>query len=392
MPKVPRPLHRLAHGAEQRWDDLRYRFTRRTGRDDPVQIVPFRGYGTAETLRLRGRVLENEVAASAVGDSLWRNLHRMYKRYESDEVPGARLRARHGEHELEVEGDAEGYFELEIPTDGAGDDGDGSGDALWREVELELLAPDTGRRIEAVGEVIVPPPDARLAVVSDVDDTIVHTGAQSFLRMSRILLANNAHTRVPFHGVGAFYRALQRGDAERPTNPIFYVSSSPWNVYDLFLEFLEVHDIPPGPFFLKDFGLDSSKLFKSGHASHKSDWIAKLLATYPDLRFLLIGDSGQHDPEIYHQVTRENPERFLAVYIRDVSDERRRGAIRELAAEVDDVGVPMLLVEDTVAAARHAADAGWISTAAVDEIRSERDDDDRHDADGGRGLLARLLG
>ena len=71
----------------------------------------------------------------------------------------------------------------------------------------------------------------------------------------------------------------------------------------------------------------------------------------------------------------ENPDRFLAVYLRDVTPDSRDEEVRALADEVEDAGVPMLLVKDTLEAARHAAENGWITEDALEEIESERDRD-----------------
>ena len=75
---------------------------------------------------------------------------------------------------------------------------------------------------------------------------MVRSSATNALKMAWIVLLNNAHTRLPFAGVNVFYEALQRGAEGRDLNPIFYVSSSPWNIYDLLEDFLDVHGVPAG--------------------------------------------------------------------------------------------------------------------------------------------------
>jgi phosphatidate phosphatase APP1 len=181
------------------------------------------------------------------------------------------------------------------------------------------------------------------------------------------VLLNNAYTRLPFEGVGAFYGALQRGPDGRAENPIFYVSSSPWNIYDVLEDFLDVHGVPEGPLFLKDWS--PSVLGK--HRGHKLGIIRTLLGTYPDLPFVLIGDSGEEDPEIYSQVVREHPGRVRAVYIRDVTSAERDAEVKTIAREMRNVGVEMVPVPDSASAAEHAASAGHISPEAVPDIRAQ---------------------
>jgi phosphatidate phosphatase APP1 len=387
-------LHELGVKTEDAFDSLKQRMLRKKGFDEPVRIMPYRGFGTPERIWLEGRVLEQEYDPAEADETIWHNMVRTFYRYESDEVAGARVRAAFGALEQELSTGDEGYFELDLElSDGA----ELERGKLWHPVELELLEPEShGGDPEVRGHVQVPSEGAELLVVSDIDDTVVRTGATNRLRMARVIFLNNHRTRMPFPGIGAFYRALQVGsgaaEGGEPLNPIFYVSSSPWNLYDLFEDFMEFHDIPRGPIFLKDFGLDDGKVFKSGHEEHKVDRIRRLAETYPDLRFLLIGDSGQHDPEIYHRAVLDDPDRFLAVYLRDVTPDdrdRRDGEVHALAAEVEEAGVPMLLVEDTLEAARHAAENGWIAEDALEAIEDDRDRDEDESSD---GLLSKWLG
>src|SRR5688572_7337416 len=116
------------------------------------------------------------------------------------------------------------------------------------------------------------------------------------------------------------------------------------------------HDIPKGPLLLRDYGISEAQFIASSHREHKKRHIAKLLTTYPNLPFVLIGDSGQHDPEIYSQIVVDFPDRIHVIYIRDVSQKARATAIREMAHDLRGHEVPLLLVPDTLSAARDAAE------------------------------------
>ena len=339
---------------EERFDNLKLGVRRRYGWISPPEVVTYRGHGTREVLFMKGRVLEAKgLTRSSVTDTTRTNLRNMTRRFLSNEVPFARLRARYAEQEISVVADEEGFFDarfdLSEPPD-AGTD--------WHRVEVELLGA-SGRGARATGSVLVPN-GARFGVISDLDDTVIQTGVTSLLKMLRTALLQNAHTRLPFEGVTQFYRALQ-GDA----NPIFYVSSSPWNLYDLLEDFLNVHGVPAGPLFLKDW----SPMVLKSHEQHKLGVIRTLLATYPDLPFVLIGDSGERDPEIYRTVVRENPGRISAVYIRDVTTAERDFVVRSIARQVRSFGVEMLLVPNTAAAAEHAAERGLIASDTLPDVR-----------------------
>jgi phosphatidate phosphatase APP1 len=247
----------------------------------------------------------------------------------------------------------------------------------WRQVELELVGPLAHGQQEchATCPVLVPDPRANIGVISDIDDTVMHTGLTERAGMFRTTLLHNASTRLPFPGVGAFYRALHTGNGA-VTRPVFYVSGSPWNLYDMIARFLEIQNLPPGPLFLKDWGIDEHKFIKEDTKRYKLARIDMLLATYPGLEFVLIGDSGQEDPEIYAEVIRRWPKRICAVYIRDVTrDPARDMAVRELLQTLADHEVPAVLGDSTLAAASDAALRGLIPATLLDEIRiaCERD-------------------
>ena len=361
---------RLAAGLESAVDRVRYRDGRRIPRD--LRVVPFDGYGNGTLLKIFGRVLRGAALGPARdGAGAWENLVATYRRFETDEIPGARVRVRAGGGEREVVTDDEGFFRcrlvLDAPLPGEG----------WQDVEYTLLEPPTDLAATTTGPVLVPSPKAGFGVISDMDDTVVRTNVKQLLSMIRTVAFGNARTRLPFPGVAAFYRALAEGGATGGPNPLFYVSSSPWNLHDLLVEFLHLQGIPHGPLILRDWGLSSSELAPHRHGSHKQAAIRDILSTYPALPFVLVGDSGQEDPEIYASIVHDHPGRVLAIYIRDVTrNARRTAAIERLAREVERVHCPLLLAEDTVGIARHAAENGWIPAASLPDISGEAEADD----------------
>jgi phosphatidate phosphatase APP1 len=212
-----------------------------------------------------------------------------------------------------------------------------------------------------------------------MDDTVLQSSVTNFIRAARLTLLENARTRLPFPGVAGFYRALAAGSTGTAGNPIFYVSSSPWNFYDVIADFLEVQQIPAGPLLLRNWDIGPSLL---QNAPHKSEYIAEILATYPALPFILVGDSTQEDPEIYADIVAANAPRILAVYIRNVKPHpERTRSIRELAQRVEAAGSTLVLADDTLAAASHAAAHGWIRHALLPEVREEKSADE---GDGGK--------
>jgi len=336
----------------------------RTVDRDPYHVVGYRTYATHWRALVLGRVMQDEgIVRADASHSGWQNLLNTVRRLESDPLPGARVRASVGGETHEAVGDDEGFLREWIKLDAPLADGQ------WHSMELELVVGDTDAPAKATSQVLVPSPHAAFGVISDIDDTVLQSEVTTFLRAARLVLLENARTRLPFPGVAAFYRALEAGRAAAPHNPIFYVSSSPWNLYDVISDFLDAQHIPAGPLLLRDWDLSTSL---SGHGGHKSAIIREILEAYPWMRFILIGDSGQEDPEIYARVVREYPGRIAAVYIRDVSrNAERSSAISTLGAALDENGCSLLLAGDTLSIARHAAEHGWIDEARLAEIGGE---------------------
>jgi phosphatidate phosphatase APP1 len=150
--------------------------------------------------------------------------------------------------------------------------------------------------------------------------------------------------RLPFEGVAALYRALQQGSDGRRHNPIFYLSGGPWNLYDIYHDFLEFQGIPAGPLLLADFGFEFDKLIHPPHEKHKGESIDEIFATYPELRFVLIGDSGEHDPEIYVDAAERYPGRVIVIYIRNAGGRSRRN-VEELTARARAAGAGFVMKE-----------------------------------------------
>jgi len=175
--------------------------------------------------------------------------------------------------------------------------------------------------------------------------------------------------------VAAFYRALHAGSSGEKENPLVYVSRGPWSIYEVILAFLKVHRFPEGPVILRDWGMTLKHPLPKRGRGHKERIIREILDHFAPIPFVLIGDSGQGDPEIYADIVHEYPGRILAVYIRNVTRTRDRdGAIEHLAQEVEAAGTALVLAADSFVMARHAADAGLIVEGALPEILQEREE------------------
>jgi phosphatidate phosphatase APP1 len=371
-PDAPALHERLASAAGQ-FALGALRRLRQVGSERPLLVLPYLGFGNAQKLWIKGRVLDEASFREQTGqDSSWSNLVALYHRLESDEVAGARVTAHFDGRRWETATDSGGYFEFEIvPATPL------AGGTHRIDLELPDSTADDGNPVRTVAEAFVPAPTARFGIISDIDDTVLWTNVTNKLNMALMLARTNAHTRKPFKGVAAFYRALRDGAGGNEDNPLFYVSSSPWHLFGFLVDFLRLQGIPVGPLLLRELGMrDVFKLTK--HGNHKLEKIELILSFYPGMQFVLIGDSGEKDPEIYAEIVRRHPQAVRMIYIRNVNpDPARIEALDRLIEEVSSTGTQLVLAPDSVFAASHAAAEGLIKVDRLAGVRSDKKEDDK---------------
>lgn len=356
-----RLLAEAATRAEDGIDTVRRLVGSAVAPSGPPRPLLYRSFGTGDGVRVIGRVLRDaEDRPAAAGDGPVRNLLAAIRRFESEEVRGATVRVEYGDRRAVMTADNEGYFDgwMEGPPP--------LGSQGWQPVSATVTEPKGG---SAAGLALIPAASARLSIISDLDDTVIRTGVGNLFRLAASTLLANARTRLPFPGVAEFYRALAAGATGGEGNPVSYVSSGPWHLHEMVVEFLEARNIPIGPVQLRDWGTDRERVFSGGHRIHKLAAIDRVAAAWPQLPMILVGDSSQHDPEVYLEAARRYPGRVSAIYIRDVSGPERGASVRDLCREAGNLEVDMLLAADTTSVAAHAESRGWISREQLEEIR-----------------------
>ena len=191
------------------------------------------------------------------------------------------------------------YGEVKIP-----------GADLKGSVTYQALGVLGDRKFEGVGHLLEP---EGVSVVSDIDDTIRDSQVPDKKKMLENTFLEEFEVITGMSGV---YNSWQEQGAS-----FHYVSSSPWQLYPFLWEFLKAETFPAGSFHLKLIRLkDASVLnfFKSA-VETKVPVIKKLIQRFPKRKFILVGDSGEHDPEVYGIIGREFPGNLLHIYIRDVT-------------------------------------------------------------------------
>jgi len=303
------------------------KFKKSIGKLDLVRIEPLYAFGNEETVFVKGRAVEAyRQSKPSSRKNPFVNVLATIRRYAGSSIEGARVEVRYQDFLQVVVSDSEGIFEAtfqnisslitnhEYVT-------------VRLQAEEGLVPEKTSRKVG----VIRYPSDYPLGIISDIDDTILISHATQIGKKFWLSISKNAYTRRPFPGVSELYKILSNSG----TNPVFYVSSSDWSLSDLIRDFLKYRKIPNGPLLLKDLHVNLKNIWRSGGGSHnhKEDKIGLVFKLYPGMKFILIGDSGQHDPEIYASIIKRNPGRVLIVYIRQIKDndaDRRSAMVRSI--------------------------------------------------------------
>jgi phosphatidate phosphatase APP1 len=330
---------------------------------DTPRIIPYKGYGNERDVFIRGMVIEDKgLEKPKDRQKFWHNLLATIKRFSSDEIPGVRVKAELLNTSLITETDDLGYFSFHFRLPA-------KADVLltkpWHVVHFELLDEiiENQPEIHATGEIRIISPDQGRIIVSDIDDTVMISHSTQTFRKLRLMLFKNALTRIPFSNIAEFYSALAKGKDGQSDHPFFFVSSSEWNLYDLLEDFFHFNKIPKGVFLLRELNYNIFKFRKSGGGNHehKYEKIKSLLEFYPGQNFILIGDSGQYDPEIYSRLAIEFPGRIEAIYIRKIRSKSLAEREKELYQKLLKTTTSYMEIKDTHEAAYHASENGYIS-------------------------------
>jgi phosphatidate phosphatase APP1 len=334
----------------------------------PYHIDAYRGMVDGKRhCRLAGRVLGRPSWASAAAeDDWWDNLRNSYRRIDAESMPGVKVDVMFRGVSATATTDAEGYYEAELKlTESRMQDA-----ALWEMAEV--------RRSEGgpsfLQSVMCVPKTAKFGLISDIDDTIVHSNVSNWRAALGNVLLSNARTRKPLEGVGELYTAFQQGVGGSGPNPVFYVSAGAWNTYSLLVDFMEVNKIPAGPIQLRDIDLDRASLLNHAGPRSKLAKIQDIIDRFPALQWVLVGDSGQIDAELYAQTVLKYPGRVLAVYIRDIdpgADSQRDRFVDTQIQQIASAKVPMLRVGDGKQIAEHARSLGLIAPEKVEDVAKD---------------------
>ncbi len=313
-----------------------------------VTIKVYHVYQISQTVYLRGRVLREDNVISRPTDGWLRSLWNMLKRLASDESPHVELSLKLDDSIHKIQADKEGFFEHyvdDVPeyTDNG-------------ELSVDPTQLTTRQKTEVVLEVPIYQfsVQASQGIISDIDDTILKTGVVSRFKWRLIIntLFVSPSRRKSFPRTAAVFSRFVS-----PDNPIFYISNSPWNMHTYLQEYLKYQDFPTGIMLLRDINALKWKT-KDLELQNKYQEIVKVMVAHEELTFILIGDAGEVDVDIYEQIARHYPNRISAIYIRSVNSKKRMQRVREFAESTSHV--PIMIFDHSSEMASHAESIGLL--------------------------------
>lgn len=265
------------------------------------RVIPYTGYGTEDGARLLGRVvLSPRWSDTHLGQAAEEFLNRRgWRNFVTAATVHARYTIRFGEATVTGSTDRGGYIDHRLRAHGQ--------TPGWRTASIALPG---GREFPA--SVLIVPNAETFGIISDLDDTVISTMLPRPLIAAWNSFFRTEAARQAVPGMAAMYRELL---AAHPSAPLVYLSTGAWNTQAFLRRFLQRHRFPDGPMLLTDWGPTNTGWFRSGQ-QHKRSALLQLAMDFPGIRWLLVGDDGQHDPEIYGEFAESDPERVRAVLIR----------------------------------------------------------------------------
>lgn len=282
---------------------MRERWGRRRGLE-PV-VIPYAGYGGDGWIRVLCRVLLVRVPKSPRSSSSkgakTRSTIRGWRSFVSIPVADSPVTIRVGGQEFVVTADRGGVVDVDV--------------AVPLEPGLQTIRLQAPGSVEVEARIYVVRPEARLGIVSDIDDTVMVTALPRPFLAAWNTFVLDEHARRPVPGMAVMLERLMR---EHPGSPMIYLSTGAWNVAPTLDRFMGRHLYPLGTMLLTDWGPTHDRLFRSGR-QHKRESLERLAREFPDIRWVLIGDDGQHDEELYRDFAEDHPQNVAAIAIRQLS-------------------------------------------------------------------------
>jgi phosphatidate phosphatase APP1 len=336
-------LHRAA-----RIEDALHKWREKRGRKRGLvnTVIPYTGYGSPGWIRVLCRVVltRGEGAVQRVTKV------RGWRSFFSIPVHDVAVTISAGGVEHSVTADRGGVVDTRVEV---------MLEPGWHTITIRVGDGET-----VTAPIFVIDPTGEFGIISDIDDTVMVTLLPRPFLAAWNTFVLDEHARRPVPGMAVLYERLVRS---RPNTPVIYLSTGAWNVAPTLNRFMERNLYPPGPLLLTDWGPTHDRWFRSGRL-HKEHSLERIAREMPGIKWLLIGDDGQHDEELYGEFAEKHPEKVAAIGIRQLSTgEAVLAGGRSRAGDAEKAGAtPWVFAPDGAGLAEQLTDNGILyGTGAV---------------------------
>ncbi len=247
----------------------------------------------------------------------------------------------------------DGYFRFDIPFDEELESGWHTYNVICKVGEIGIIET----------EEVLKPFESKVAIISDIDDTFLVSHSNNFFKKLYVMLLKNINKRKIFDDVVDHYRYLSTHGQENDevSNSFFYVSSSEWNLYGFINDVAEMHQLPKAVIKLKKIktGISDFLMTGRGNHDHKFEKIKDIIAFYPSLQYVLLGDDSQHDPQIYERITKTFPLSITAVYIRQTG-KKPKEKVNDILSNIESMNVSICYFKNSNKAILHSKELGIV--------------------------------
>jgi phosphatidate phosphatase APP1 len=294
-----------------------------------LTIIPYRGFSNGSSVYISGHAFDSYRLKPPKRKSIVQNLVQMIKRYSLKPAPYQPVMVYLDGKKYPLVADENGFFK-------------GVFDHKMPVGKHRYFVSSEGLD-EKFGSSVFVSEERKVGVLSDIDDTLLLSYVNQWYKMLWLLIAKNALTRNPVPQLGTILDMIRDFNHQELPSDFFYVSNSEWNLYDFLKDFFEENNLPEGAFSLQRFksGFRDAVFTPQKKDNHKPQSIRFILDFFKNKKFILLGDNGQKDLEIYASICQEYASRIEAVIIRDVGKLKYRRKNKEFEETIVNLQIPV---------------------------------------------------
>jgi phosphatidate phosphatase APP1 len=270
-------------------------------------IEVYNAYGNEEQLIIHGRMLKKDKEKEVNKEQgIWINFWNALDFFHNDEIKNKKIVLTVDEVKYETQGDDEGYFDFDIKTAKNLSMG-------YKDIALQI----EGTKGIHYTQAAIIGSEKMLGIISDIDDTVLVSNVTNKRKLLVNMFWKNYKQREVISTMADRFQKILKENPPKEPSRLFFLSGSPQHLFNYIEKFLDYHNFPKHITILKQVhGDNSDPLFDQ--MAYKTEKIEELIALYPNMQWLMFGDSGEKDRDIYAFIKEKYPSKVKGYYIRNV--------------------------------------------------------------------------